>query len=283
MDHTILFNLAQTDVSQPLLPEILLPVLQQPPFVSLPGSFNTRDLGLLPGSPIRPGLAYRSGGFLTPDLPAEAAAAIVWKLGIKRIFDLRSVKEHERQPDPAIAGAEVVWTRPGEEDPLVNLEEFVEGEGEKGYANMYLDVLRVYAGAIKAVLEYVRDRDGSEESEAFMFHCAAGRDRTGIVAGLLLTLAGASPETVELDFLLSRIGTEPAREQLMAFAMQGSGARSVDAPGFHNLCNLKLSCWQAFVKAVEQEHGGFEGYVKGTLGFSDGDLAKIRRNLVLEN
>lgn len=111
----------------------------------------------------------------------------------------------------------------------------------------------------------------------------AGRDRTGIVAGLLLTLAGASPETVALDFLLSRIGTEPAREQLVALAMQGSGAKGVDASGFHNLCNLKLSCWQAFVKATEQEHGGFQGYVTGTLGFSDGDLARIRRNLVLEN
>lgn len=196
MDPTDLLTLAQMDVSQPLPPNILLPALQQPPFVSLPGSFNTRDLGLLPGSPIRPGLVYRSGGFLTPDLPAEAAAAIVGKLGIKRIFDLRSVKEHERQPDPAIAGTEVVWTRPGEEDPVVDLEDFVEGEGEKGYASMYLDLLRVYAGAIKAVLEDVRDWDGREESGAFMFHCAGEFDLSASGPSVAASVAELTPGPV---------------------------------------------------------------------------------------
>ncbi len=86
-----------------------------------------------------------------------------------------------------------------------------------------------------------------------------------------------------LDFLLSRIGTEPAREQLIAFAFKGSRVDNVDSPGFHNLCNLKISCWEAFVKAAEAEYGGFEGYVKGTLGFSDEDVAKIKANLVLPN
>jgi protein tyrosine/serine phosphatase len=111
----------------------------------------------------------------------------------------------------------------------------------------------------------------------------AGRDRTGVVAGLLLSLAGASSETVALDFLLSRIGTEPAREQLLGFALKGSGAESIDAPGFHNLCSLRVSCWEAFVRAVESEYGGFEGYVTATLGFSEDDLVKIKANLVLQN
>lgn len=97
----------------------------------------------------------------------------------------------------------------------------------------------------------------------------------------MLTLAGASPETVALDFLLSRIGTEPAREQLIAFALKGSFAEDISAPGFVNLCNLRTSCSEAFVKAVESEYGGFEGYATGTLGFSEADLARIKDNLVL--
>jgi protein tyrosine/serine phosphatase len=103
------------------------------------------------------------------------------------------------------------------------------------------------------------------------------------MAGLLLSLAGASKETVALDYMLSRIGTEPAREQLIAFALKGSMAENTDAPGFHNLCNLRVSCWEAFVKTVESEYGGFEGYVTRTLGFSEDDVAKIKANLVLQN
>ena len=55
---------------------------------------------------------------------------------------------------------------------------------------------------------------------------AAGRDRTGVLAGLLLTLAGAAPDVVMLDYMLSRIGYEPMRAQLLDFAMAGSAAKS---------------------------------------------------------
>lgn len=101
------------------------------------------------------------------------------------------------------------------------------------------------------------------------------------MAGLLLSLAGASPDTIALDFMLSRIGVEPARAQLLAFARKGSMSASEDAPGFDNLINQKISSWEAFVKAVDSEYGGFEGYVTSTLGFSDAEVARIKSNLVL--
>jgi protein tyrosine/serine phosphatase len=108
---------------------------------------------------------------------------------------------------------------------------------------------------------------------------SAGRDRTGVLSGMLLTLAGADTDTVSLDFLLSRIGTEPAREQLLAFAKKGSRIDSEDAPGFHNLANLREVCWNAFLSALDHELGGFSGYVTKTLGFSDHDLKVIVKNL----
>lgn len=98
-----------------------------------------------------------------------------------------------------------------------------------------------------------------------------------------MTLAGADPETVVFDFMLSRIGTEPAREKLLAFALKGTNAESVDTPGFRNMCNLKPAGWTAFVKASEEAYGGFEGYVTKTLGFSGKELETIKRNLSLAN
>ncbi|KAK4190616.1 tyrosine-protein phosphatase [Podospora australis] len=281
-----LASLAQTDVSVPLPKSLLYQALSSPPFITLPGTFNTRDLGLVPGSPIRPGKFFRSGGFFMtgPNLPEEAKSVLSEKLKIKKVFDLRSVREHEKSPDPADMGqgVEVVWTEPAELDATVDIKDFVEGEGEEGYKKMYLDVLRVYCDAIKKVLEYVRDMDVDEEQGGMVFHCTAGRDRTGVMAGILLTIAGAKEDVVALDLLLSRIGTEPAREQLLAFALKGSFAESMDAPGFHNLASLRASCWAAFIKAAEEEHGGLEGYVKRHLGFSEGEVERIRANLVGE-
>ncbi|KAK4226494.1 hypothetical protein QBC38DRAFT_480230 [Podospora fimiseda] len=276
-----LLELAQTDVKSPIPPSLLAPALSSPPFLTVPGTFNTRDIGLIPGSLIKPGIIYRSGGFFMagPYLPSEAKTILSQTLKIKKVFDLRSVREHDQAPDPDFGvGIEGVWDKPDELDAHVELSEFVDGQGEKGYAWMYMDVLKVYKGAIRKVLEAVRDGEFP-----VLFHCTAGRDRTGVVAGIILTLSGASPDVIVLDFLLTRIGYEPAREQLIAFALKGSFAENTEAPGFENLINLKESCWNAFLKAAEEAYGGLEGYVKGTLGFSEEEVSKMKDNLVVRN
>ncbi|KAK4168867.1 tyrosine-protein phosphatase [Cladorrhinum sp. PSN259] len=276
-----LATLSQTDVTIPIPSELLGPALGSPPFLLLPGTFNARDLGLVPGSPIRPNFIFRSGGFFMagPELPSDAKSVLSEQLKIKKVFDLRSVREHGQAPDPDFGkGVERVWEEPDELDAVVELSEFVEGQGEKGYISMYMDVLKVYHRAIRKVLEAVRDGQ-----VPILFHCTAGRDRTGVVAGILLTLAGASPDVIKLDFMLTRIGYEPAREQLIAFALKGSSAENTDAPGFLNLAQLRESCWDAFVEAAGKKYGGLEGYVKGTLGFSDEEVEKIKDNLVVRN
>jgi hypothetical protein len=171
MSDLDLLTLASTDVATPLPAQSVHAALSSPPFLFLPDTFNTRDLGLLPGSPIRPGLAYRSGGFLA-GLSTEGKSALAGgKVSVSKVFDLRSVREHEARPDPDDIGGgavEVVWVRPDEEDAKVGLEDFVAGEGEEGYVKMYMDVLKVYQGGIRAVLEHVRDGRGEE---GFLFHC----------------------------------------------------------------------------------------------------------------
>ncbi|KAK0613438.1 protein-tyrosine phosphatase-like protein [Immersiella caudata] len=275
-----LLSIAETDVTTPIPTPTLLPILTSPPFLHIPGTFNSRDLGLLPypaGTPrIKPNLIIRTASL--QGLTDEGAAAIR-KLGVKTIYDLRSIKEHETAPDPVVEGVSGVWVKGDERDAMEDVRGFVEGGGEKGYEGMYLGVLGDYRDAFKRVLEGVRDGGGVE---ALVVHCNAGRDRTGVISGMLLGLAGVDPDIIALDFMLSRIGTEPAREQLLAFAMRGTGVTSVDEPGFYNLCSLRVSSWERFVKGVEREFGGWEGYVTGTLGFSQEELDKIKKNLVAE-
>ncbi len=166
-DAAALLALAQTDLTTPLPLPALHAALSNAPFIPLPDTFNTRDLGLVPGSPIRPGLIYRSGGFLMGQSP-KGKAALAETLKVKSVVDLRSVREREKLPDAEVEGVEGVWVRPGEEDAVVTLGDFVDGEGEKGYVGMYLDVLKVYQGGVRAVLERVRDGKGEE---AVLFHC----------------------------------------------------------------------------------------------------------------
>jgi hypothetical protein len=300
-------TLAETDVRDPIPTSVLLAALQTPPFVLVPGTFNTRDLGLLvdehkqesggqggdpppgaSGGRIRPGFIFRTGGLEALARSPDGQAVLRDTLRVKRLFDLRSREEHATAPDPVIDGIEGVWLGDGvdgaEDNPMLAVDRFADGEGEQGYVHMYMDVLDKYRASFREVLASVRDRPG----EAIMFHCTAGRDRTGVLAALLETLAGYDAKTVQTDFLLSRIGTEVAREHLLAFAMKyaksaeadddGSGSFD-EVPGFYNLVSLKATCWDAFALAVERQYGGFEGYTTKVLGFSEGDLATIRKNL----
>ena len=165
--------LSEIDVTQPLPSDQLMAALTAPPFVYVPGTFNTRDIGLVPTTSgatpaIRPGFVYRSGAL--NQLSDDGKAVLQAKLGVKKVFDLRSVMEHQGQPDPEIEGIENIWTPSSEFDAIVNLQDFIEGEGEKGYEVMYMDVLRVYKGNFQRVLEHVRD----QPDEPFLFHCTGG-------------------------------------------------------------------------------------------------------------
>ncbi|KAJ1326507.1 tyrosine-protein phosphatase [Microdochium nivale] len=271
-DAANLRKLAETDVSREITKEQYGPIITSSPFVFVDGTFNTRDLGLVPYSPLRAGFAYRSG--LLSSITDNGRAVLEGKLGIKRVFDLRSPEEREKAPDPVLEGVENTWIQSTHPDSTPDLSLFAKGDGEEGYENMYLEVIRVYAGSWKAILEHVRDRP----DEPFLVHCTAGRDRTGVFGGLLLTLAGASEEAVTLDYLLSRIGTEPVRLMLLQFALAGTGAESQEQPGFYNLCSLRASSWKAFTDSVQKKYGGFAQFAKQELGFSEEDLAKIKKN-----
>ncbi|KAI0012484.1 protein-tyrosine phosphatase-like protein [Xylariaceae sp. FL0662B] len=268
-----LLRLSETDVSQEIPKEQYGPVIYSPPFVYVDGTFNTRDLGLVPDSPVRAGFIFRSGalGALTDN----GKAVLEGKLGIKRVFDLRSPEERGLQPDPALDGIENTWIQSSRPDSTPDLDTFVSGGGEEGYREMYLEVLDVYQASWRAILDHIRDRP----ADPFLVHCTAGRDRTGVLAGLLLMLAGASQEVITLDYQLSRIGTEPVRLMLLQFAVAGTRASSQEQPGFYNLCSLRASCWNHFHDAVKEKYGGFEQFVTDNLGFSKDDLAKIKANL----
>lgn len=279
-------TLAETDVREIIPQEQLLQALQTPPFIHVPGTFNTRDLGLLTStSPrIRSGFLYRTGGLDLLGASPDGQALLRDKFGVRRIFDLRSKEEHAARPDPEIEGVEGIWLgseKAAKADPAA----FVDGGGEKGCVAMYMEVLTLYKDIFREVLRSVRDRP----DEGIMFHCTAGRDRTGVLAGLLESLAGYDPEIVQTDYLLTRIGYEPMREHLLKFALRGAGVDAnggVDMaplyalPGFYNLVSLRASCWDAFIEAVGDEYDGFDGYATKLLGFSEDDLARIKRNLV---
>lgn len=83
--------------------------------------------------------------------------------------------------------------------------------------------------------------------------------------------------------MLSRVGTEPAREKLKAFAMKGSGAESEETPGFKEMCDLTPRYFEALEEGMGEKYGGWEGYATSDQGLSlsKDEVEKVKRNLRL--
>jgi protein-tyrosine phosphatase len=159
------------------------------------GTFNVRDLGGIPtagGGGTRWGAVVRSDGI--DSLTADGWAALQAH-GIRTIIDLRN----EEEVKPSLPRPEGVDLTRVPLDALVGKEwwdDWGHLDGTPLFFRPHLE-FRPHAAAA-AVTAVARARPGG-----VLVHCGAGRDRTGLVALLLLALAGVAPEDIAADYELS--------------------------------------------------------------------------------
>lgn len=175
--------------------------------VSVDGLVNVRDLG---------GLRL-SGGGLTPTgvfFRSESIDAVtaggwedLWGLGVRTIVDLRQPRERvqDRNARPG-------WVTTTEVDlDGLEHESFWKDYWDNGLvatALYYTPHLRALPERAGAALAAIVDAPGG----GVLFHCVGGRDRTGMIAMLLLAAVGADPEEIVDDYLATvRLGAVRAR------------------------------------------------------------------------
>ncbi|MFT8871697.1 MAG: tyrosine-protein phosphatase [Sporolactobacillus sp.] len=162
-----------------------------PHSIGLTGVNNARNLGgymASSGKSVKMGVLLRSARLQR----ATAADLSILKnqYHLTQIIDLRTSKEAAEHPDPAISG--VIETSL----PLLSEKEKL-GDMKEEYADMVTDDYSI--SALKQFFTLVlKHRQG-----ALLFHCTAGKDRTGVAAMLLLRALGLSKATVIQDYLLS--------------------------------------------------------------------------------
>ena len=111
-----------------------------------------------------------------------------------------------------------------------------------------------------------------EEPTPQVFHCTAGKDRTGFGAALLLSALGVDRATIEHDYLLTnQLYRRDPR-------MEGNGHPHV----MKVLWQVQPEFLHAAFDAVDTQHGGMQNYLHGAIGLSTQELAELRR-LLLED
>jgi protein-tyrosine phosphatase len=253
------------------------------PWIDLEGAVNARDLGGLPGDGGRQTL---SGRLLRSDnlqdLSPADVARLVHDIGVTTVVDLRSSAELKSEgPAPLDSVAGVRHTH---HPVLPELGSATDAIAEAMMARIrrdkssfpddptcghYLGYLEDRPDQVVAALQTIARAQG-----AALVHCAAGKDRTGVVVALALTAAGVRPEAVIADYAATGDRVEAILGRLRK---SRTYARDIDGqPVVAHLARPETMA--AFLQQMDARHSGVVPWLADH-GFGDEDLNLLRVKL----
>ncbi|MCB1014427.1 MAG: tyrosine-protein phosphatase [Acidimicrobiales bacterium] len=239
--------------------------------------FNFRDLGgyLAGGNrTIRWGRLYRSDGLQhVTDHDLETLGG----LGVRSIVDLRTrVEVVERGSFPVDRHPLdhhhlPLLRRTWEDDP--HLVTPTEPELTAAFLTArYVEMLADGGPALAGVIAIL----ARAQTYPAVFHCAVGKDRTGVVAAMVLDLLGVGHDLIVHDYTLSALGMARIEQWLAANAPEEAAAWDLQPTAWLASPPAAMAC---FLEHLDAEHGGAEGYLRAR-GVPASTIDAVRGNLL---
>jgi protein-tyrosine phosphatase len=238
------------------------------------GCLNVRDLG---GHATEDGGQTRFGSVVRADsvgqLSPEGWETLV-AYGIRTVIDLRG--DHEREDDPPGELPVAVVHVPFMEASDAEWEE-IAGELER------LDELRVADATREAYVIFLERfkpnvgaavRAVAEAPEGgVVVHCVGGKDRTGLLAALLLHVAGVPTEEIAADYALSEERLRPRHDAWLEAAETEAERKRLE-----RITQTPREVISGLFEELERRYGSVEGYLR-TAGVGDDELERARSRL----
>lgn len=254
-------------------------------------ALNFRELGGYPaagGRTVRRGLLWRSGNLDEITSPADRARFEA--LGIRYILDLRSVLEAAAHPDPVpdsaryericamrfLNGDEIDFSPRGMARLNAEIDQLVAKEGRpfsehERFGQMYRR-MPFHNPAYRALFAAL------EAGETpLLFHCSAGKDRTGVAAMLILLALGADRETVIADYLQTNFCRKPAIDAyLAAHADEWERGDATQRARLRSIEGVIPAFAAATLAEIEARYPTYEAYFAAEYGLDAARLAALR-------
>ena len=244
--------------------------------VPFTGIQNFRDLGgyrTTAGGAVRWGMVFRADalhGLGADDL------ALYGRLGVRTVYDLRRDIEREHLPNPMPSRSLVILSEPGDGPSVATAtaaERRTAEDGERVLLEIYVGLLEHSAAALGELFAGLAAPDGLPA----VFHCHAGKDRTGMAAALLLEALGVERDVVLDDYELTARYRRREHQGATFEHFVEAGMTPEAAAGV-----LSAPRWamQEALADVDRRFGGVEAYLTGPAGLTPDDLGTLRDRLV---
>ena len=245
------------------------------------GGTNFRELGGYEadeGKHVKWGQIWR--GIPTCKLTGEADRAKLDALGLRLILDLRSVEEAKKEPDYVPDGARLVQIcglcaedgheiafAPGDIDRLM-------ASAPEGYDVPRVLYRRMLTGN-KAFKELFRALEAGETP--ILFHCSAGKDRTGVAAMLILLALGASDETICADYAQTNVCRRAEIEAVMQEHADEIAADPSCRNHYYRMAGVSPEAAPFVLDTIRSQFGSAENYLEAEYGLTPARLMRLRR------
>lgn len=256
--------------------------------IPLEGVKNFRDLGGLPttdGRETRWGRLFRSGHLadLSDDTGMEMLAR-----DIETVIDFRSEAEKKRMPvhwtsmwQPRyvaipVGGNAAAWVH--ELMTKLSEAEFPGAELRAQFIKAFEAMPIAHVADFKLFFQQLIEADEG----ALLFHCTAGKDRTGIAAALLQAALGVTDEAIMENFLLTNKAVDLQATAIHRAAMLSEQAgRDIAPTDIYPLIGVEEAFLEAMWGAIRQNYASIEAYLSDGLGLDDAKRRILRERYLL--
>lgn len=235
--------------------------------IKLEGGSNFRDLGGYPTKDkkhIKWGHIYRSADV---SKLTDNDLKTLENLHLATVCDLRGPDELKTSPDKLPAGIHYINLPAGSEKTLANM----------NYATMNRDsMMRAFygqTGHLKAKYQPMFEQLlALPTDKSLMFHCTAGKDRTGMGAALVLSALGVDKKYILADYAATNVFWKDTRDKMIQAMIQ----RGMPANTVNSMLDANPTYLNTFFTSIDAQYGSMKKFLTQEMGLSPEKIEKLK-------
>jgi protein-tyrosine phosphatase len=241
---------------------------------------NFRDLGGIQTSEglcVKPNRLLRSGELT--NLTEQEKSLLADRFGVKTVVDFRVGSETKIRPDADLPGAhnihiDIMKDAEKQAGIFANYQSIRSSEQAHAFMMLFYELMITNEAALcgyRQFLELVM----KQQHGALLFHCFAGKDRTGVAAAMVLTLLGAEREAILADYLLTNMLRRKPNRELMEYE-RSRGKTEEEIAVLNEFLLVKEDYLQRVFAVAQEASGSFLQHLKRIFDISDKDIAALK-------
>lgn len=234
---------------------------------------NFRDIGGIQnkyGKEVSPRVFLRSGELSS--LSENSAETLETTYNLKKIIDFRSDEEVKDRPDASVPNTEYIHINilADIQDEGASVGDFIKigspEKAEKYMENLY-EQIALDQSATKGYYKFFEEILSLQSTESILFHCFAGKDRTGIGAALILESLDVSEKLIYQDYLKTNQLRQKENATIIEQAKEAHlTSNTLDA--LNIALNVDRKYLDSFYATVNQHYGSIDQYLSEAIGLN---------------